>query len=52
MYRTKKQVLEEKETEHPIPISPIILPQPVIKMDTPAYWYEGKEKPKTRYMKK
>ena len=53
MYRTKKQVLESKETTPPpIMVSPITLPQPVIMMDTPAYWYEGKVNPKPRYMRK
>lgn len=51
MYRTKKQVLESKESP---PISPINLPPPAVKEETPAYWYEGfkKIKPKIRYLHK
>lgn len=51
MYRTKKQVLETKEIPPPISVSPITLPPPAIKEETPSYWYEG-VKPKIRYLHK
>jgi len=52
MYRTKKQVLEEKETTVQVPVSPITLPPPA-QDHTPGYWYARTvKKPKPRYLEK